>query len=962
MKIILTTTLSAIFLICSCTGEKEPPFRQKISMAGEWQFATDSAQAGKYERWFDKNLPEFVSLPGTMDENGKGIPNINTGETMRLSRQRTYEGWAWYRKTFIIPSEWKGKKILLRMERTKPSEVWVDTTNAGKAYSILTPQLYDLTNHLTPGQHVITILINNGQGSVPRGISGSHAWTEHTQTNWNGITGEFSLEASNPDYIESIKVFPDSALKSVSVKIRISLSGNTSKDASIRLKADSWNNPEKHSAGPGTYKLKLKPGINDFDLKYKMGRGTLKWSEFNPALYKLSVTITGNDLSDSASVNFGMRWFSTSGTQFTINGITTFLRGKHDACVFPLTGHPPMDVESWRKVFQTAKSYNINFYRFHSWTPPEAAFLAADMEGIYMQPELPFWGSLSKTNNTGLNEFLIKTGDEILENYANHASFVMFALGNELSGDQEVMNDFLNHFRATDNRPLMAYGSNNYLGFRGQAPGEDYFAGCRIGRDTDTTFSTHIRASFSFADAYDGGYINARYPSSMPDYSQAISLCTVPALGTEVGQYQIYPDFNEIKKYTGVLKPWNFLVFKKRLEDNHLGDQAIDFFKASGALSVICYRADIEMAIRTPGFGGFHLLDLQDFPGQGSALIGIIDAFMDSKGLISPEEFSHFCNKVVPLFITEKYCLTNDEKLKGIIKVANYSEKEMKSGKVSWTLQNSRNEIIKEGSSTTDLLQGRLTSLPEVEIDLSGIQKAEKVTLNIKIENSGFENSYPFWIYPSKADTYVPDGIRISESIDNQTIEFLSGGGRVLLFPDFKEIKEQSVSGLFITDYWNYRMFKGISESNHKPVSPGTMGILTDPVHPVFNDFPTEFHSNWQWWAIIKNSRPFILDNTPPDYKPLVQVIDNIERNHKLGLIFEFAVGKGKLLVCMSDLRKLNDKPEARQLYSGILKYLASDNFKPSESITLAGLKNLFTSTVNSKKTTGVENISYSHD
>jgi hypothetical protein len=293
----------------------------------------------------------------------------------------------------------------------------------------------------------------------------------------------------------------------------------------------------------------------------------------------------------------------------------------------------------------------------------------------------------------------------------------MFALGNELSGDQTVMNDFLKHFKSIDNRPLMAYGSNNYLGYRGQAKGEDYYAGCRIGPDTDTTYSSHIRASFSFADAYDGGYINARYPSSNLDYSGAISKCTVPAISTEVGQYQIYPNYEEIKKYTGVLKPWNFLVFKKRLEENGLGDQALDFFKASGALSMICYRADIEMAMRTPGFGGFHLLDLQDFPGQGTALIGILDAFMDSKGLITPEEFSHFCNRVVPLFITEKFCWTNKESLKGKIRVANYSEKRIGNQHVSWDLKNSKNEIVEQGGATVSLEQGVLTDIADLTSD-----------------------------------------------------------------------------------------------------------------------------------------------------------------------------------------------------------------------------------------------------
>jgi hypothetical protein len=955
----LLSLLMLAIVINACSAVPEQFNREKISLDGEWSFSLDTLQSGINERWFNKDLPESVNLPGTLDENGKGIINNNHQETMRLSRERTFEGWSWFRKNITIPAEWQGKHVRMIMERTKPSIVWVDSMEAGTSSFILTPQVYDLSSLLTPGSHSITILVNNGRGSVPQGITGSHAWTDHTQTNWNGIIGEFCLEASNPDYIESVKVYPDSNLKNILVKTKVYSSGDEERKAIINMKADSWNTPEKHNSGKKAFHVILKPGMNELELSYKVGNKPALWSEFNPALYKLSITLSGNQIYDTASVSFGMRKFKTSGTQFSINDAVTFLRGKHDACVFPLTGHPPMDVESWRKVFRIAKSYNINFYRFHSWTPPRAAFDAADIEGIYMQPELPFWGGFRKNDNSGLNDFLLKTGENILESYGNHASFVMFALGNELSGDQTVMNDFLKHFKSIDNRPLMAYGSNNYLGYRGQAKGEDYYAGCRIGPDTDTTYSSHIRASFSFADAYDGGYINARYPSSNLDYSGAISKCTVPAISTEVGQYQIYPNYEEIKKYTGVLKPWNFLVFKKRLEENGLGDQALDFFKASGALSMICYRADIEMAMRTPGFGGFHLLDLQDFPGQGTALIGILDAFMDSKGLITPEEFSHFCNRVVPLFITEKFCWTNKESLKGKIRVANYSEKRIGNQHVSWDLKNSKNEIVEQGGATVSLEQGVLTDIADLNIGLSKFTSPEKTTLSIALDRTGFENSYPLWIYPSVGEVAIPDGITIASRLDNSTLEKLAGGGRVLLFPDHKEVMEQSVGGLFITDYWNYRMFKGISENNKKPVSPGTMGILTDPQHPVFNEFPTEFHSNWQWWPIVKKSRPFILDNAPAKYSPIVQVVDNIERNHKLGLIFEFSVGKGKLLVCMSELRSIQDKPEAKQLYSSVLKYMSSDKFKPATLLTPAELKKLFSSAVSSRKISGVKNISY---
>ncbi len=948
-----------ILLMTSCNKVPQRSLRQTMLLDGTWKFALDTAGTGMTEKWFATSLADSVKLLGTLDENKKGIVNTNTQETMRLSREFMYSGMAWYQKEVNIPEAWKGKSIRLIMERTKPSRVWADTVLTSSNDDILTAQVYDLSSILSPGNHTITILVNNGRGSIPLGITGSHAWTEHTQTNWNGIIGKFCLEASNPVSFKDVQVYPNTTEKNILVKVKVNNPEVKQKKVEIIFKAEAWNSVIKHNVTSKSYQVKLNPGENSFELTYNLGDKMQLWSEFNPALYKLAVTIKSPKESDNVTVDFGMRKFSTQGTQFTINSIRTFLRGKHDACVFPLTGYPPMDVESWRNVFRIAKSYNINFYRFHSWTPPEAAFIAADIEGIYMQPELSFWGGFSKDRNIDLNEYLLKQGNNIFKNYGNHASFVMFALGNELSGDQDVMKDFLKHFRSIDKRPLMAYGSNNYLGYQGQAEGEDYYAGCRIGPDIETTYRTHIRGSFSFADANDGGYINGRYPSTSLNYAEAITRCSVPAISTEVGQYQIYPDYDEIKKYTGVLKPWNFEIFRKRLEENNLSDQALDFFKASGALSVICYRADIEMALRTPGFGGFHLLDLQDFPGQGTALVGILDAFMDSKGMITPEEFSQFCNRVVPLLIMDKYCWTNNETFTGKIQVANYSNWNMDEQLIKWYLKNSQGEIISEGEKIMDITMGGLTDVTSLKIDLSEIIKAEKLTLSIELNGTPYENTYPLWIYPALVDTSVPTEILVSYKLDKKILNELSAGAKVLLFPDHHAIKDISVGGLFTPDYWNYRMFKGISESNKKPVSPGTMSILTNPDLPLLSDFPTEFHTNWQWWPIVKKSRPFILNKTPKDYRPLVQVVDNIERNHKLGLIFEFAIGKGKLLVCMSDLKAIQDKPEARQLYSSILKYMSSDKFNPAQKLTNEELTGLFSTRVSSRKISGVENISY---
>lgn len=948
-----------VILATGCTGGKIDSLHDTLSLNGSWRFALDTAKAGISEKWFNRTLPDSVRLPGTLDENKKGILNTNTLETMRLSRERMYAGMAWYQKTVIIPESWQGKYVKLTMERTKPTQVWVDDQLIGNSSDIMTAQNYNLTGRLTPGSHTLTILVNNDARSVPAGVQGSHAWTEHTQGNWNGIIGKFYLEASDPEHIGSVQVYPDVVLKKITVRVNISNPGGAEGKTRLTIAAELWNTDSRQKVSPKVFPVLLKKGDNTVELTYSMGNDFRYWSEFDPALYRLTVTLKGKKVLDNATVNFGMRKFSTQGTQFTINGTKTFLRGKHDACVFPLTGYPPMDVESWQKIFRIAKSYNINFYRFHSWTPPPAAFEAADIEGMYLQPELPFWGGFSNNPTSALNTFLIKEGDHILEAYGNHASFVMFALGNELSGDFDMMKEILNRFKTKDNRHLWAYGSNNYLGRRGFTGGEDYYAACRVGADADTTYRTHIRGSFSFADANGGGYINGRYPSTNVNYSSAIAKCSVPCISTEVGQYQVYPDYGQIKKYTGVMKPWNLEVFRDGLKENNLSSQARDFFRASGALSAICYKADIEMALRTPGFGGFHLLDLQDFPGQGTALVGLLDAFMDNKGIITPDEFSHFCNSVVPLFIMGKYCWANNEQFTGKIQVANYSGTDLPAQQVRWELKNGKGQIVYQSETKVDILQGKLTDIASISFDLLRFKKADKFTITLILPGTKFENSYPIWVYPTQIDSKIPDNILVTRKLNGIVFSKLAEGGSVLLYPEFSDIKDMSVGGLFTPDYWNWSMFKGISESQNKPVSPGTMSILTDPLHPLFTDFPTEFHTNWQWWSIMKNSRPFILDNAPKNYFPIVQVVDNIQRNHKLGLIFEFTVGKGKLLVCMTDLKSIQNKPEGRQFYSSILKYMSSGKFNPAQVISQGELYSLFSTRISAVKTGQVKNLSY---
>ena len=843
--------IALLLLIMVCLYVMADNQTKCIDLSGTWQFALDRQHVIHPQ---DK-LTETVELPGTTDTNRKGEAAEKYDETTHLTRRYSYRGCAWYQRGVNIPADWQEQSVYLFLERTKPSEVYVDGLLMGSSNDISTPQVFDLTAALKPGCHTLTIMVDNGSGVPQQLYASSHAYTEDTQTNWNGIIGAIRL--------------------------------TTSKPSAFRL-------------------------------------------------------------SSSASVHPNFRDFHIEGQHFYANEHKIFLRGKHDACVWPLTGYAPMDVDTWKNYLGTCAAYGLNHVRFHSWCPPEAAFAAADELGIILQPELPFWGSFDDKDST-LMAFLHKEGENIIRWYGHHPSFRMFALGNELWGNIDKMAEFIADFRKTAPDKVYTFGSNYYLGYQGVKPGMDYFTTCRVGGEGWGNYTTHTRGSFSFADAADGGMINHFYPNTQMNFTEACSLANVPIISHETGQFQTYPDFEEIMKYSGVLYPYNLEVFRSRLKNVGMLDQAKDFHKASGLWALQLYKQDIEMDLRTSNMAGFQLLDLQDYPGQGSAYVGILDAFMQTKGFCTEREWRQWCCEVVPLFIAPKFCFTNSEGIHAKIQVANYSDQSLQGKTLLWSVANQQGRVtLPDGEGLIDV--GTL------DIDLNAYHQPSQLQLVLQVEGTQYRNTYDLWVYPVDNDlTKLKKKVIITDELTETIAKQLEKGKSVLLMPHPSTL---TVGGLFQTDYWNYRMFKTISENNKKEVSPGTLGILTNPEHPLFRSFPTQMHTNWQWFPIIKASHPFILDHTDKVYRPIIQVIDNIERNHKLGLVFEFQVSKGRLLVCMSDLEEAAACPEGRQFYRSILEYMTSKDFVPTTRITLADFQKLMITDAVEEQIDELNNIS----
>ena len=807
---------------------------QSISLAGEWNVTLGN----------DKTV-KSVTLPGTIDTNRQGTAPADFTETTHLTRASSYKGAARYSRTIEIPKDWKKKgRVMLFLERTKPTWVYLDGQLVDSCNFISTPQRYLLPRKLKAGKHLLEIVVDNSKGVPEQIYASSHAYTEDTQTNWNGIIGRMKLEVR-------------------------------SRKSEVMPNGKEYGAIHSSSATSNTFKT------SDFYIK---------------------------------------------GGHFFANGHKIFLRGKHDAAVWPLTGHVDMTVEGWMKYLGTCREYGINHVRFHSWCPPEAAFVAADSLGIYLQPELPFWGSFDGKDEK-LMTFLHQEGVNILHEYGHHPSFRMMALGNELWGDIDKMKEFVDDFRRIAPDKYYTFGSNYYLGYQGIKEGMDYFTTCRIGGEGWGKCNTHTRGSFSFADAYDGGMINHFRPNTTMNFDEACDKAGIPIISHETGQFQTYPDFGEMKKYTGVLRPCNFEVFRKRLAAAGMLSQVTDFHKASGLWSVKLYKADIEMDLRTKNMAGFQLLDIQDYPGQGSAFVGILDAFMESKNITTPEEWRQWCSPVVPILIVDRFCYESGDTLKAKIQIANYGSSSLKDKKLRWKIGESEGvmNITKNDEGLMDI--GDLAETLNVD-------KPTKLDVSLQIEDTDAHNSYELWVYPKAAMN--KKGIVIARQMTAEIAKQLEKGAKVLWMPDSLP---HTVGGLFQTDYWNYRMFKTICENNKKAISPGTLGILTNPQHPLFRGFPTEMHTNWQWFPVIKESHPLVLDNFAKDYKPIVQVIDNIERNHKLGLVMEWKVGKGKLLVCMSDLEKASQYPEGRAFYESVLDYMQSADFSPATEISMAELR-----------------------
>lgn len=901
--------------------------KNMISLAGEWKF-----QMG-YEEAEPSHIPfqDKIQIPGILQAQGYGeeitrqTPWVSSlhdplwyirGEYQRgqedgvnvpfLSQPpRHYLGVAWYQKSFETEEGYYTFEIECARWKT---EVYIDGVSAGAVTSLCAPHKFEL-GRLNGGNHTLTVKIDNRM-QYPYRPDG-HGVSDALGATWNGMVGRVALERIPDIAFQNIVLHTEPEERILCVELIFVNRTGAEAGAELTLTVtDSKSGRQKENV----CRLNLPAGEEKMDVRIDAGNVSGQWDEYEPDLQKLTAVLRSASGEHKREFPFGFRSAETKEGKFYINHRPTYLRGTHFGGDFPLTGCPSTEEADWEKIFAVCREWGLNFIRFHSYCPPEAAFAAADRLGIYLQVECAMWNIFCEGN--GMEDVLWEETERILQSFGHHPSFLMLSSSNEPAGEWGPV--LAQWYRKCKEKEKHYSGERLYT----RQSGWPYPAPPAEIEDTDYVY--FHRSGYG---PFTGGTIRNSAGWADRDYRASLEGVRYPVITHELGQWCSYPDFQIIDKFTGYLKPGNYKVFRENARAAGVLSQNREFVYVSGRLQVQMYKEDLEANFRTPHIYGYELLDLHDYLGQGGAFVGILDAFWDNKGYITPEEFRHFCNETVLLLRIGKRVFTQGETLRCEAELAHFGREELRDAVVSWKIGNSRNEIIKTGNfAKKDYALAKNQAVGVLELCLKEWKAPECYTITLAIEGTDVSNSWNFWLYEEQTELPVPRRAVYTRDL-KEAVQALEAGKRVVYCPHLSLLDWNCPYLSVKPAFWNSQMGPRWSRG---------MGLLCDASHPALSQFPTREYQEYQWNEILRDAKGINLKYYPADFRPIVQPVDEWNRNYKMGLVLEAKVGAGSLLLVTSDLEKEQAaNPAKRQLLKSLLAYAESENFSPQNEISM---------------------------
>jgi len=937
-RLLRRIALLVLVSLMALAGSLRCTARESLDLAGEWRLRLDAADVGMRANWPGAPLDstDRITLPNTTDRAGFGFsldtntmryavpfpvttrfPGVNDPERADehgyLVRRHLFVGPAWYEREFVVPESWRGMPVTLELERAMwRTDVWVDGNPTSAYDSLVAPHRHEL-GILAPGEHRLTVRVDNRM--IYNLSTITHAYGPETQSRWNGLIGGLTLSARPTTSIRSFTAFP--AADRHSVRIVMISTNASARAASVTAQFRLLTEAGEATVQETRQDFSCAPGLSTNDITLRLASPAQPWDEFHPVRYRLVAELTNPDgKRDETAITIGFRHVERVSKEIHVNGRRIFLRGTLDCAVYPLTGHPPMTVPEWERVLGVIKEYGFNHVRFHTWCPPEAAFEAADRLGLYLQAEAPAWvddwGTKTITKPAAIGrdpivtDFLRNELRRMSEAYGNHPSFLLCAIGNEFgmqSTDWERVNTMVEEIKSFDPRRLYAG-----CGARKDLPADDYWFTHNSGASTRGVGPAHTDW----------------------DFAKAAAASPVPVIAHETGQRPVFPDYDALlPKFTGPLRPLNLERHRRELVTNGLADQLHDFVRASARFQLTQYKAEHEAMLRTRGYAGYQLLMLNDFTGQSEALVGILDPFWETKGVVSAAEVRHWNAPTVVLARFPKFVWTSEENFSAKLEVAHFGPTNLPAGPVRWSLKTLEGKIVASGEQPAEEIRtGDLSDLGAITFPLEEIRESLALTFTVRF--AGVENHWNLWVYPVAPNEPEPAGVLVTHTLDESALDRLNAGGKVVLLAHGLKNAHTARTG-WESVYWSAGWWGNNFSS---------LGLLCDPHHPALAEFPNEGISDWQWRDLRAGATTFDLAGVPAGFRPIVQPVPDFHYNALLAQVFECRVSNGSLLVCGYDLTSnLASRPAARQFRRSLFRYVGSPAFRPRTELPLAWIE-----------------------
>jgi beta-galactosidase len=903
--------------------------REKISLDGVWNFATDTENRGEAEKWFapDAKLPKMplpgyapeadgtIRVPGIWDNQGYGT------ETEKV--RHNFVGKGWYKRQVEIPKSWAGHRAFLLITGvSRYCKVWVNGHFLGEHIGYLSSQEYDVTRCVEPGKTAtLVIQVDSRQRWAVDSMAGASSLIDYMDIPWGGIWGHVSIEARADTWLSDLFIQPDVANSCCTISAAI----NGKTDLPDAVKLELFDADGRHVAGA---MLKSDPKIAGQPVVLKTAIPDAKlWTPETPTLYKarLSLMKDGHSL-DSAESSFGMRQFTVDGYRLLLNGKRIMLNGYGDDHIYPEQMAMPVDKELHLNRLRLIKSYGFNHVRHHSTIMPPEYYDACDEVGIITTAEFPiayqvFVPGIGKTWQekvpTGTDpapaiETYKREWAAVVTRHRNHPSILCWVMGNELWGGIPLRYDFQRIARRLD--PERFFCDSDGLGGV-------------VDRDSEDL----LLAMFNvWSSVFDNP---TKFKTAKPPK---------PVISHESGNFVTFSRPDLIDQFRHNVKPFWLTAGREKLNELGLMQEAVQWAEKSEHLYALLHKYNIETLRGNPWLSGYHWWLFQDYWTTSN---GLVDHYFRPKS-VAKEEVLKFNGPVVLLQDGLQRTYRGKTTLDLKLLVSNFSPDSLR-GDFYYEVKAGETSLVKKQLAIKPVPQGELAEAEHIKLEMPDVKAptALKISVELSAGDTRYANDWSSWVYPaairparSSVPVYAVDsqieqfkdwGVKpippegalsdravyiLDGFIDRRVVDAVERGASVVLLGTADQFMG-SRPVTFRTSWWKAGGWETRDDygQNHT----GTM--VYD--HPLTREMAPAGWCDPGWFELIEGANKYVLEGMPSRPDVIVRALPSMMLVEDDALLFEVGVGKGSLIVSGLNHQRAKARPENEWLLARMIDH-----------------------------------------